>query len=259
MRCSYQTPGGGWACGNLNAHHSPSPTLLCAVGQHPKGSLPYVATPIRLPHLTPQAENLLCYAIGTWHFIHEDGGWHVVVVMPLVRGLRLVFLWLKKRWKSGLVSVPFCAEMCSYFKLEFLSLHFILSFSVFFTLDLAKKKIFLFFPTAVYSAWRLGCPLNAAQAKWLSIFRLEISPRTLLTAGEKFCSYGSCGGEMGLAQSSLATLCITRMQMSYEAIHLLEMPPWFQFESCLQSHCVSPLLHVKEVSLCERSEGDNCT
>lgn len=54
---------------------------------------------------------------------------------------------------------------------------------------------------------------------------LEISPRTLLKSSVKFCSHGCRVGEKGLAQSSLATPCITRMQMSYEAIHLLEMPP----------------------------------
>lgn len=138
----------------------------------------------------------------------------------------------------------------------------ILSFGGFFTLDgqkIIKKRILLFFLTAVYSAWSPGCPSNAAHAKQLGIF-LEIStPVLCLYPVWSFTLMEVCVGERGLAQSSLATPCITRMQMSYEAIHLLEMPPWFQFESCLQSHCVSPLLHVKEVSLCERSEGDNCT
>lgn len=39
------------------------------------------------------------------------------------------------------------------------------------------------------------------------------------------CAPGCGVGEMGLAQSSLALLCITRMQVGYEAIHVMEMPP----------------------------------
>lgn len=58
---------------------------------------------------------------------------------------------------------------------------------------------------------------------WTVLLKMYHSP--LFTSSVKFCSHGSCVGEKGLAQSSLATLCITRMQMSYEAIHLLEMPP----------------------------------
>lgn len=50
---------------------------------------------------------------------------------------------------------------------------------------------------------------------FLSIFRSSV----------KFCPHGRRVGEERLAQSSLAMLCITRMQMSYETIHLLEMPP----------------------------------
>lgn len=49
-----------------------------------------------------------------------------------------------------------------------------------------------------------------------------------------------CGGESQVAQSSLAKLFITGMQMSCEPIHL-----WFQFESCLQSYCVRPLFMLK--------------
>lgn len=160
-----------------------------------------------------------------------------------------------------LVSIPLCSEMWSYFRFFlFTSSPIILSFSAVFHLGFGKKdRILLFSLTAVNAAWRLGCPLmQLGPNDWTVL--LEISPRTLLLISSvKFCTHGSRVGEKGLAQSSLATPCITRMQMSYEAIHLLEMPPWFQFESCLQSHCVSPLLHVKEVSLCERSEGDNCT
>lgn len=101
---------------------------------------------------------------------------------------------------------------------------------MFFTLDLTKKKEgkkrqeLPFFSAAVDSAWRLGCPLMQPEPNdWPDL--LEISPRTLLLSRVKFCSHRSRVGEKGLAQSSLVTLCITRMQMSYEAIHLLEMPP----------------------------------
>lgn len=166
----------------------------------------------------------------------------------------LFLVWIQ----SELVSLTLCSGMWSYLRLEFFSsLHRPSSCpSVGFSPWMStKNRISLFFSTAVCLAWRLSCPWM-----WLRpSFCYTFSHCTLLISSVKSCSRGSCGGEKGLAQSSLATLCITRMQMSYEAIHLLEMPPWFQFDSCLQSHCVSPLLHVKEVSLWERSEGDNCT
>lgn len=108
----------------------------------------------------------------------------------------------------------------------FTSSPIILSLCCVFHLGLGQKNpgSSFFFSTAVYSAWRLGRLLmRLGPNDWA--FLLEISPHTLLISSVKFCSHGSRGGEKGLAQSSLATPCITRMQMSYEAIHLLEMPP----------------------------------
>lgn len=123
-----------------------------------------------------------------------------------------------------------------------------------------QKRLALLFPfSSCLHCVEAGLPCYASlrdRAVILLESLLALPPRI---QREVLLPWKWCCWEKRLAQSLLATLCITRMQMSYEAIHLLEMPPWFQFESCLQSHCVSPLLHVKEVSLCERSEGDNCT
>lgn len=189
------------------------------------------------------------------------------VVMLLVKGLCLVFL----RWLIfGLNPKWVCFNsslLWSYFRLEFLSLYFTAHHLVLqwvFHLGFGKNtRIFPFLFNSCLLCVEARSSSKAARAKWLDSFVRNFSPLLLcclyISTSVKFCSPGSRVGEKGLAQSSLATPCITRMQMSYEAIHLLEMPPWFQFESCLQSHCVSPLLHVKEVSLCERSEGDNCT
>lgn len=190
--------------------------------------------------------------------------WHGAMVMVLVKGLCLVFLqWLifglNPKWACFTYSLLWNVKLFEVGVLLFTSSPIILSFSGFFTLDEHKKQDLPFFiSTAVCWAWKLSCPWMWLRPNDWTVL-LHISHCTLPISNVKSCSYGSCGGEKGLAQSSLATFCITRMQMSYEAIHLLEMPPWFQFESCLQSHCASPLLHVKEVSLCERSEGDNCT
>lgn len=130
------------------------------------------------------------------------------------------------------------------------------SFSAFFTLDGQKNPQhlpFLFNSCLLCVESRLLS--NAAQAEndWTVLFGMFLC--ILLICRVKFCPFRSCVSKEGPAQSSLATLCITWMQMSYETIHLREMPPWFQFESCSQSHCVSPLLHVKEVSLCEIRGG----
>lgn len=171
-------------------------------------------------------------------------------------------VWIQR----GFVSISLCSEMWSYFRLEFLSLPFIahhLVLQCVFHLGFwfkRKKTTGSSFSSQQLFTLHGGSSVLLLQPgpnDWTVL--LDMSHRTLLISSVKFCSPGSRVGGKGPAQSSLATPCITRMQMSYEAIHLLEMPPWFQFESCLQSHCVSPLLHVKEVSLCERSEGDNCT
>lgn len=169
--------------------------------------------------------------------------------MLLVKGLCIFTDCLNPKWAC----FPLCSEMWSYFRLDiYLFFYFIIAHHLvlqcIFHLGLGKNtRIFLFFSTAVNSAWRLDRSLMRLRPNDWTVL-LEISPQTLNTSSVKFCSHGSRVGEKGLAQSWLEMPCITRMQMSYEAIHLLEMPPWFQFESCLQSHCVSPLLHVKEVS-----------
>lgn len=201
-------------------------------------------------------------------FIHEHA-WYIFLAWctgdgvgqrPLLSIFTMTDFWSES--KVGLLQLLYaleCEVIWGWSFFLFTSSPIILSFSRFFTLgEHTKSSISLFFSTAVYLAWRLHCPQMWLRPNDWTVL-LHISHCSLLISSVKSCSHGSCGGEKGLAQSSLATLCITRMQMSYEAIHLLEMPPWFQFESCLQSHCVSPLLHVKEVSLCERSEGDNCT
>lgn len=182
--------------------------------------------------------------------------WHSVAVMVLVKGLRLVFwLWLvfglTPKWGCFGFSLLWNVELYEVW-VSFPSLyHSFACTSVGFSPWMGTKTASLFsLSSAVFLARRRGCPRMWLRPNDWTVL-LDIS-HYLYTAWRR-------AGEKGPARSSLATLCITRMQMSYEAIHLLEMPPWFQFESCLQSHCVSPLLHVKEVSLCERSEGDNCT
>lgn len=255
MRCSYQTPGASWACGNMKAHHSP-PTALCswtAPNRYP------LLQPLLDGHIFPLRLKTFCVmrlADGNLFMRTADALGQRALFSIFYNDLVLVWI------QSGLFqSFALCSGMWSYFRSFFFfsslltSSPIILSFSVFFFLDERKNRIFLLISTAVCSAWRPGSGTLTGQFLGFFFF-LKNSPCTLLISGVGcFAAFG----EKRLAQSSLAKPCITRMPMSYEAIHLLEMPPWFQFESCLQSHCVSPLLHVKEVSLCERSEGDNCT
>lgn len=262
MRCSYQTPGASWACGNMKAHHSP-PTALCswtAPNRYP------LLQPLLDGHIFPLRLKTFCVmrlADGNLFMRTADALGQRALFSIFYNDLVLVWI------QSGLFqSFALCSGMWSYFR----------SFFFFLPSSLHRPSSC---PSACFSSWmseKTGSSFSfqqlfalhggQAQAHWLDsfwvffvfLFCLKNSPCTLLISGVGcFTLVEAAFGEKRLAQSSLAKPCITRMPMSYEAIHLLEMPPWFQFESCLQSHCVSPLLHVKEVSLCERSEGDNCT
>lgn len=255
MRCSYQTPGASWACGNMKAHHSP-PTALCswtAPNRYP------LLQPLLDGHIFPLRLKTFCVmrlADGNLFMRTADALGQRALFSIFYNDLVLVWI------QSGLFqSFALCSGMWSYFRSFFFFFppHFIAHHLVLqrvFLLGWAKKQDL----PSHFNSCLLCMEARLRHTDWtvfgVFFFFLKNSPCTLLISGVGcFAAFG----EKRLAQSSLAKPCITRMPMSYEAIHLLEMPPWFQFESCLQSHCVSPLLHVKEVSLCERSEGDNCT
>lgn len=255
MRCSYQTPGASWACGNMKAHHSP-PTALCswtAPNRYP------LLQPLLDGHIFPLRLKTFCVmrlADGNLFMRTADALGQRALFSIFYNDLVLVWI------QSGLFqSFALCSGMWSYFRsFFFFPPHFIAHHLVLqrvFLLGWAKKQDL----PSHFNSCLLCMEARLRHTDWtvfgvFFFFCLKNSPCTLLISGVGcFAAFG----EKRLAQSSLAKPCITRMPMSYEAIHLLEMPPWFQFESCLQSHCVSPLLHVKEVSLCERSEGDNCT
>lgn len=257
MRCSYQTPGASWACGNMKAHHSP-PTALCswtAPNRYP------LLQPLLDGHIFPLRLKTFCVmrlADGNLFMRTADALGQRALFSIFYNDLVLVWI------QSGLFqSFALCSGMWSYFRSFFFFFfppHFIAHHLVLqrvFLLGWAKKQDL----PSHFNSCLLCMEARLRHTDWtvfggFFFFFLKNSPCTLLISGVGcFAAFG----EKRLAQSSLAKPCITRMPMSYEAIHLLEMPPWFQFESCLQSHCVSPLLHVKEVSLCERSEGDNCT
>lgn len=239
----------------MNAHHSPPTTTLCSW-----------TAPNRYPQLQPLLDlHILPLRLRTYCVMRlADGNLFmktadVVGQRPPFSIFTMTYFWSESKWACFIFSL--CSGMWSYSKVGAFSLHFIAHHLVLqwdFLLGWAKKQHLPFRLNSCLLCVQARLSSSAAQAKWLDSFCSKFLPVPRV-ASVKFCSHGSRVGEKGPAQSSLATPCITRMQMSYEAIHLLEMPPWFQFESCLQSHCVSPLLHVKEVSLCERSEGDNCT
>lgn len=195
MRCSYQTPGGSWACGNMNAHHSPPPhhpVLLDCTQQ-----VLSVATPIRPPHLTPRAKNLLCYAIGRWQFIHEDVWyifffWHGVVVMLLVKGLCVVFLRIVSI-QSGLVflSALKCEVILGWIFILFI-FFFTSSFPIILSLDWAKTPGS---STAVNSVWRLDRSLMRLRPNDWTVFVRNFSTNSEYIQCEVLLSWKPCWWE----------------------------------------------------------------
>lgn len=131
--------------------------------------------------------------------------WHGVVVMLLVKGLCFVFLWwlifgLNPKWACFSSTLLWNVKLFwDGVPLSFLHQPLSCPSVCFFTLDWAQKtRIFLFFSTAVTSAWRPSHPLmQLGPNDWTVL--LEISPHTLLISSVKFCSHGSRVGEKGLA------------------------------------------------------------
>lgn len=155
VRCSYQTPGASWACGNMKAHHSP-PTALCSW-----------TAPNRYPLLQPLLDgHIFPLRLKTFCVMRlADGNLFMRTADALGQGALfsifyndLVLVWIQ----SGLFqSFALCSGMWSYFRSFFFSSlltssPIILSFSVFFFLDERKNRIFLLISTAVCSAWRPG-------------------------------------------------------------------------------------------------------
>lgn len=164
MRCSYQTPGGSWACSNKNAHLGPPsryPPQLDSTQQ-----VPCVATPIRLPHCTPRAQDLLCNAIGRLQFIHE-GSWFIYLFFlarcsgdavgqrPCFSIFMMTCFGKNPNWAFFLSALK-CDGILS---VSIITHHLVLQFG--FHLGVQTKRVSLCFSTYT---WLTS---NAAQIKWL--------------------------------------------------------------------------------------------
>lgn len=139
MRCSYQTPGASWACGNMKAHHSP-PTALCswtAPNRYP------LLQPLLDGHIFPLRLKTFCVmrlADGNLFMRTADALGQRALFSIFYNDLVLVWI------QSGLFqSFALCSGMWSYFRSFFFFFppHFIAHHLVLqrvFLLGWAKKQ-----------------------------------------------------------------------------------------------------------------------
>lgn len=164
MRCSYQTPGASWACGNMKAHHSP-PTALCswtAPNRYP------LLQPLLDGHIFPLRLKTFCVmrlADGNLFMRTADALGQRALFSIFYNDLVLVWI------QSGLFqSFALCSGMWSYFR----------SFFFFLPSSLHRPSSC---PSACFSSWmseKTGSSFSfqqlfalhggQAQAHWLDSF-----------------------------------------------------------------------------------------